>query len=43
MLRSIPKPNHTTADDTHGHTTDWIEHQPTEPLYVLLEPQEEVL
>jgi len=41
-LRSTPKPNHTTADDTNGNTTDWIEHQPTEPLHVLLESQEEV-
>jgi hypothetical protein len=42
LLRSTPKPNHTTADDAHSHTTDWIEHQPTEPLHVLLEPQQEV-
>lgn len=41
-LRSTPKLNHTTADDTHSHTADWIEHQPTEPLHVLPEPQEEV-
>lgn len=41
-LRSTPNPNHTTADDTHSHTTDWIEHQPTEPLHVLSESQEEV-
>ena len=41
-LRSTPKPNHTTADDTHGNDTNWAEHQPTEPLHVLLEPQEEV-
>ena len=34
-LRSTPKPNHTTADDTHGHTTNRVEHQPTEPLHVL--------
>ena len=25
-LRSTPKPNHTTADDTHGHTTDRVEY-----------------
>jgi len=41
-LRSTPKPNHTIADDTHSHTTDWIEHQPTEPLHVLPQSQEEV-
>jgi hypothetical protein len=41
-LRSTPNPNHTTADDTHSYTTDWIEHQPTEPLHVLPEPQQEV-
>lgn len=41
-LRSTPKPNHTTADDTHSHTTDWSEHQPTEHLHVLPEPHEEV-
>jgi hypothetical protein len=42
LLRSTPKPNHTTVDDTHGNSTDWIEHQPTEPLHVLPEPQQEV-
>lgn len=41
-LRSTPKPNHTTADDCNPDSTDWIEHQPTEPLHVLPEPQEEV-
>jgi hypothetical protein len=41
-LRSTLNPNHTTADDTHSHTTRWTEHQPTEPLHVLPEPQEEV-
>ena len=41
-LRSTLKPNHTTADDTHSHTTRWTEHQSTESLHVLPEPQEEV-
>ena len=41
-LRSTPNQLHTTADDTYGNNTDWIEHQPTEPIHVLLESQEEV-
>ena len=41
-LLSTPKPNHTTADDTHSHTTRRSEHQPTEPLHLLPKPQEEV-
>jgi len=41
-LPSTPKPNHTTVDDCNTNSTDWIEHQPTEPLHVLPEPQEEV-
>ena len=42
LLRSTPKPNHTTADDTHSYSTNRSEHQPTEHLHVLPEPQEEV-
>ena len=44
-LSSTPKPNHTTADQTNDsdtHTTRRSEHQPTESLHVLPEPQEEV-
>jgi hypothetical protein len=41
-LSSIPKPNHTTADDKHTDTTNWSDHQPTEHLHVLPESQEEV-
>ena len=41
-LLSTPNPNHTTADDTHSHTTRRSEHQPTEPLHLLPKPQEEV-
>ena len=41
-LSSTPNPNHTTADDKHTDTTDWSDHQPTEHLHVLPEPQEEV-
>lgn len=41
-LRSTPNPNHTTADDKHTDTTDWLDHKPTEHLHVLPESQEEV-
>ena len=41
-LSSTPNPNHTTADDKHTDTTDWFDHQPTEHLHVLPQPQEEV-
>ena len=44
-LRSTPNPDHTTAEqinDKHTDTTDWSDHQPTEHLHVLSEPQEEV-
>ena len=41
-LSSTPNPNHTTADDKHTDTADWFDHQPTEHLHVLPEPQEEV-
>jgi hypothetical protein len=41
-LLFTPNPNHTTADDTHSHTTRRSEHQPTEPLHLLPKPQEEV-
>ena len=38
----IPQSVLTTADDNNNHTTDWSDHQPTEHLHVLPEPQEEV-
>lgn len=41
-LSSTPNPNHTTADDKHIDTTYWSEHQPTELVSILPEPQEEV-
>jgi hypothetical protein len=41
LLSSTPHLNHTTADDTHSCTTDWAEHQPTESVRILPEPQEE--
>jgi len=44
-LSSTPNPNHTTAEQNNDHntdTTDWVDHQPTEHLHVLPEPQEEV-
>ena len=44
-LRSTPNPNHTTADqsnDCNLDATNWIEYQPTEPLHVLPQSQEEV-
>jgi hypothetical protein len=44
-LSSIPNPNHTTAEQNNDHNSDitaWSDHQPTEHLHVLPEPQEEV-
>ena len=44
-LSSTPKPNHTIAEqnnDCNTDTTDWSEHQPTELVSLLPEPQEEV-
>ncbi len=41
----ILKPNHTTADqinDSDTYPNSWLEHQPTEPLLVLPESQQEV-
>ena len=44
-LSSTPNPNHTTAEQNNDHnsdTTAWFDHQPTEHLHVLPEPQKEV-
>lgn len=41
-LLSIPNQLHTTANDCNPDSASWIEYQPTEPLHVLPEPQEEV-
>ena len=41
-LRSTPNPNHTIADDKHTDTANRSEHQPTELVSLLPEPQEEV-
>ena len=41
-LSPIPQNVLTTADDKHTDTADWSEHQPTEFVSVLPEPQEEV-
>ena len=44
-LSSTPKPNHTIAEqnnECNTDTTDWSEHQPTELVSLLPEPQEEV-
>ena len=44
-LSSTLNPNHTTAEQNNDHnsdTTAWFDHQPTEHLHVLPEPQEEV-
>ena len=41
-LSPIPQNVLTTADDKHTDTADWSEHQPTELVSLLPEPQEEV-
>ena len=40
-LSSTPHLNHTTADDCNSDSTSWIEHQSTESVRILPEPQEE--